>query len=464
MESNPSSTDILNAIDAYWKVHEDEIMNDLAALIACRSDEDATQALECALSIAERLGFETANDSNIIGIADWRAGNTTAAAPRPQHALICHTDTVAAGPGWDVEPFALTRQGDYLLGRGILDDKGPLVVTLHALAAVRDILAHAGTPATCDWRFLFGTCEETSMHDAEYYLEHYPQPDFLFTPDADFPVSYGEKGIFQAHLVSQPLTRPTIVALQAGTVMNAVPGTASATLSYGIPNTRTYGTVSFEAEGVSAHASRPEDGVNAIAALLDEIFENDLGSAEERTFLKLVRRIVSCTDGSSIGLDCADDDFGPLTCVGSTLSFDGERISLGVDVRYPTTLTADALVEKLQTVCADCNATVDVVINKDPFLIDPHGPYIDALSAAYEETIGLPCVPFTMGGGTYARKFANAASFGSEFPKDVAEHLTSEPAPSNIGGMHAANEGVHIKLLEQVFRVNANAILKLSQL
>ena len=31
------------------------------------------------------------------------------------------------------------------------------------------------------------------MKDVDYYLEHYPQPAFCFTPDAEFPVCYGEK-------------------------------------------------------------------------------------------------------------------------------------------------------------------------------------------------------------------------------------------------------------------------------
>ena len=44
------------------------------------------------------------------------------------------------------------------------------------------------------------------MYDVDYYYaEHYPQPAFCFTPDAEFPVCNGEKGGFNGEIVSPPL-------------------------------------------------------------------------------------------------------------------------------------------------------------------------------------------------------------------------------------------------------------------
>ena len=54
-------------------------------------------------------------------------------------------------------------------------------------------------------RILLGANGETGMKDVDYYLEHYPQPAFFFTPDAEFPVCYGEKGGYGGWLVSAPL-------------------------------------------------------------------------------------------------------------------------------------------------------------------------------------------------------------------------------------------------------------------
>ena len=47
-------------------------------------------------------------------------------------------------------------------------------------------------------RFLFGANEESGMADVAYYHKHYDDPAFLFTPDAEFPVCYGEKGGYDA--------------------------------------------------------------------------------------------------------------------------------------------------------------------------------------------------------------------------------------------------------------------------
>ena len=42
------------------------------------------------------------------------------------------------------------------------------------------------------------------MQDVDYYLAHYPQPAFCFSPDARFPVGYAERG-YSGWLVSAPL-------------------------------------------------------------------------------------------------------------------------------------------------------------------------------------------------------------------------------------------------------------------
>ena len=47
-------------------------------------------------------------------------------------------DVVPAGPGWTFEPFSVTQKDGYLIGRGTLDDKGPVVVTLWALKFWKD--------------------------------------------------------------------------------------------------------------------------------------------------------------------------------------------------------------------------------------------------------------------------------------------------------------------------------------
>ena len=67
-----------------------------------------------------------------------------------------------------------------------------------------------------------------------------------------------------------------------------------------------------------------------------------------------------------------------------------------------------------------------------PFYIEADTPAIKACIDTYNEVTGENATPFTMGGGTYARHFPYAVSFGPEH-NDVQ-------LPSFGGPMHGANE------------------------
>lgn len=74
-------------------------------------------ALDCALGIAQKLGYQTSDDEGYVGIADIPGRGDK------QLATICHVDVVPAGPGWNTDPFAMERREGWLLGRGVIDDK-----------------------------------------------------------------------------------------------------------------------------------------------------------------------------------------------------------------------------------------------------------------------------------------------------------------------------------------------------
>ena len=51
-------------------------------------------------------------------------------------------------------------------------------------------------------RIIFGTDEESGFKDIEYYHAHDEMPDMGFSPDADYPIINGEKGIMTFDIVS----------------------------------------------------------------------------------------------------------------------------------------------------------------------------------------------------------------------------------------------------------------------
>ena len=77
-------------------------------------------------------------------------------------------------------------------------------------------------------RALLGTNEETNMHDVDYYAEHFAQPAFCFTPDAEFPVCNGEKGGFNGEIVSPRLEGGVIADFAGGAWLSTPCPTAPA--------------------------------------------------------------------------------------------------------------------------------------------------------------------------------------------------------------------------------------------
>ncbi len=191
--------ELLKAADAYLDEHWEDIVADITKLVEIPSYEELEKAapgapygpgpkaaLEEALALAERLGMEPHDVDGYIGYADLPGATDT------QLGIIGHVDVVPAGPGWTIEPFQVQRRDGYLLGRGTLDDKGPMVTALHAVK----LLADLGVERPYTIRCLIGANEETGLMDVEYYRERFADPAFVLTPDAEFPVCYGEKGGF----------------------------------------------------------------------------------------------------------------------------------------------------------------------------------------------------------------------------------------------------------------------------
>ena len=191
-------------IDAYIAENKEQLLQDIAALVAIDSVEGTPEegapfgagpraALDKTLELAAGMGFATRNCENYIGYAELAGAD-----PEKYLATICHVDVVPVGNGWTADPFKMRIQDGWLLGRGVSDDKGPMIVTLYALKFLKE----QGYQLRYPIRAIVGDNEETHMNDVKYYLENYPAPVFCFTPDAEFPVCNGEKGHFGGKIVS----------------------------------------------------------------------------------------------------------------------------------------------------------------------------------------------------------------------------------------------------------------------
>ena len=340
-------------IDAYIAQNKEQLLKDIAALVAVNSVEGTPEegapygagpraALDKTLELAAGMGLATRNCENYIGYAEL-AGKD----PEKYLATICHVDVVPVGNGWTADPFTMRIQDGWLLGRGVADDKGPMVATLYALKFLKE----QGYELRYPIRALAGTNEETHMQDVDYYLKNYPAPAFCFTPDAEFPVCNGEKGLFGAKIVS-PVCNGVIVEIEGGVANNAVPDRASALVKTDISKLKNAPNITLEPEGdgvrirgwgKSGHAAMPQGTVNAIGLVVNYLLDNGLCNETERAYLEAVRKLHASTAGEGLGINCADGPFGPLTVIGGRIYMEDGRIFQTMDSRFPTCTNGEML-------------------------------------------------------------------------------------------------------------------------
>ena len=452
-------------IDAFIAANKEQLLKDIAALVAINSVEStpaegapfglgARAALDKTLELAAGMGLATRNCENYIGYAELAGAD-----PEKYLATICHVDVVPEGNGWSDNPFKMRIQDGWLLGRGVADDKGPMVTTLYALKFLKE----EGIALKYPIRALVGDNEETHMNDVEYYLKNYPAPVFCFTPDAEFPVCNGEKGQFGGKLVS-PVCNGVIKEFVGGVANNAVPDRASALVETDITKLKNAPNITLEPEGTgvrirgwgkSGHAAMPAGTVNAIGLVMHYLLENDLCNEAERAYLESVMKLHCSTAGEGLGINCADGPFGPLTIIGGRIYMEDGKMVQTLDSRFPTCIDGEKIAASIRAAIGTGAELVDEKTAK-PFYIEADTPAIKACIETYNEVTGENATPFTMGGGTYARHFPYAVSFGPEHNDMIL--------PEFGGPMHGANEAAPIDKLLEALKIYILALLRLEEI
>ena len=449
-------------IERYAAENETRIFEDIARLVAINSvegeakpgmpfGEGPARVLQEGLRIAQELGLDAVNCENYIGYAQIGEGEDYLA-------TITHLDVVPVGEGWKEDPFTMREREGWIIGRGVMDDKGPSVLCLYALKYLKE----KSIPLRYPVRALLGANEESGMGDVEYYLANYKPPVFCFSPDANFPLCNGEKGITRGRMIAKvPLEN--IADIKGGFVSNAIPDKAEAWIraerveeAPGLTAEREEnGLWHLTAAGIGGHASLPEGTVNAIGVLVNAILDQGLAGEQEAKFLRAVADLTDHSDGSGVGVEANDGLFQPLTIVGSMIGVENGRMVQTYDSRYPTNTSG----AKIAAIIGERYAEVlEVEADREapPFYMSLDKPEVQVCIRAYNEVTGENAVPYTIGGGTYARDFPNAVSFGPEHPE--------RPAPDFAGPIHGVDEAACKAWLMEALKVYILALIELEKL
>lgn len=420
-------------------------------------------ALEEGLKLCGELGFATRNYDNYVGLADLNDRET-------QLHILGHLDVVGEGTGWNTDPYTCVEKDGILYGRGVSDDKGPVCAALFAMKCIRDL----GVPVSKNVRLILGTDEESGSEDVAYYYAREPYAPQTFTPDADFPVINIEKGHYHPDFgASWPavMVEPRVSVLNGGFRVNVVPPEAQAEVlglsasdvkhlcgpverKSGAVFTLTdmVGGVRIHCGGRNAHAASPDDGINAISALLEVLAALPLAQCDSTRAVRAMAGLFPYGDarGKALGIAQSDPESGELTLNLALMTLSETGFSAKFDARVPICATKANCAEACEAALKAHGITVtgDVEMTH-VHVVEADSPLVRTLLECYEAYTGVTdAKPLAIGGGTYVHDIPGGVAFGCDFPD-------FDPK------MHSANEQASVDNLLKSAKIFALAIAEL---
>ncbi|WUR14585.1 dipeptidase [[Empedobacter] haloabium] len=395
---------------------------------------------------AHRLGFDYRDDGYVVVIGHGRG--------RERVGVITHGDVQPVDPAkWRQSPFRLDRTSEpgLLLGRGTEDDKGPIATALYAMKAIKD----RKVPLRKRIELYVYMAEESDWAPLEAYLKTHTPPQVNITLDAEYPAVTAEKG-WGLLSVAVPLgTAPSappdgavLTSFAGGFFDSQIPEDASAVIDGasveleqairtraaaqpGMRYTfqRSGQRLTVEAQGVSAHSSKPEDGVNAIAMLADALAGQTWRGTPAAAMVHFLNDLVGTgLYGEKFGEAAYRDEFmGPMTVAPVVLKEAEGALRLNINLRRPRGKPAPLLEGQFKAAFDAWKARQGNVVAGATLVtqlgepwVQNDAPQLPVLLDVFSHYTGIAdAKPVSIGGGTNSRLFPNAVSFGPSMPGAV---------------------------------------------
>ncbi|HZJ83447.1 MAG TPA: Sapep family Mn(2+)-dependent dipeptidase [Clostridia bacterium] len=363
--------------------------------------EEISNALEYVLEKGRELGFLAVDVDGYAGFIEFGQGSETLA-------ILAHLDVVPEGDGWTHPPYGGEIHDNRIYGRGTIDNKGPALAALYAMKAVME----SGVPVNKKVRLILGTDEESGWECMDYYFKKQPMPDFGITPDANYPVIHAEKGIIHIQLSkkfqSGDIDKSSVRSMKGGSRPNMVPDNCVSMLA---------DKTTLSIDGVSAHGSTPDKGVNAISKTLEIMKDRGFGDNALDRFLGEINDLLGDdTKGQGLGIQLSDEVSGNLTLNLGVIDVDEKGGKAIIDIRFPVTYSQEEIMDRINNSLRGRGIESKILHSQKPLHVPKDHFLIKALSKVYEEQTGQTVDPVTIGGGTYARALDIGVAFGPVFP------------------------------------------------
>ncbi len=411
------------------------------------------QALRYMLDLGKKDGFNTLYASGYAGHIEYGEQDEFVG-------TIGHLDVVPAGEDWDYPPYGAKIVDGKIYARGAEDDKGPTMAVYYAMKIIKEL----ELPLSKRIKLILGTDEETGWRGVRYYFEKFPeQPTYGFIPDADFPLTYAEKGIMNVKITDQ--VEPDILTeFKAGLRSNMVPDRAVAVLtdtsfkdsfvSY-LKENNYSGKVNVKenelilsVDGVSAHGSTPELGTNAAYLLIKYFNEQQITN----DFIDLINMyILDDLEGKKMGIDHHDEETGKVSINAGVIHYEAGDYQITLNIRYPNGVNSEELIKRMTSAVNSLDADLELLSHQKKLYVDPNSKLVQTLLEIYKKHSGdRDAKPMTTGGGTFARAMENSVAFGPHFPGK----------PSYI---HQRNEYIEVDDLLMAIAIYAESLYELAK-
>jgi dipeptidase D len=362
--------------------------------------------------------------------------------------IITHGDIQPVDPSkWAMSPFKLDRTSEpgRLIGRGTEDDKGPVATAMYAMKAIKD----QKVALSKRLELYVYMAEESDWTPLTEFLKTHVPPQMNITIDAEYPVVTAEKGYGTVSVTMPLLPAPVegafVSAFSGGFFGSQIPEDASCVIdnasaaleaqiraraaghkgmrySYSRDGAR----LAIKALGVSAHSSKPEDGVNAISMLADALKVQDWPNNPAGALVNFLNDMIGTgIHGERFGAIAYRDDFmGPMTFAPTVIKQTGATMQLNINLRRPRGKERALLEAQVRAALDGWQARrvalgeIKVQIS-DPW-IQADAPQVPTLLSVFSHYTGIKhAQPIAVGGGTNSRLFPRAVSFGPTMPGTV---------------------------------------------
>ncbi|HBG7256415.1 M20 family metallopeptidase [Clostridioides difficile] len=455
----------------YLKSNQENIIKDIRSLVEIPSIRD-----ESTTDINQPFGIEIRNAfDKLIQIAkdkdfvvkdfDGYAIHIEYGEGEEVVGVLNHIDVVPIYNKelWKSKPFKVCQKDNYLYGRGVNDNKGPLIGILYALLFLRELNEKPKRKI----RLIVGGAEETTWECMEHYFSVNEQPKFAFSPDGNFPIVNGEKGILYFNLRKKidkdKFRNHNLVDIKSnkedGFVCDKIEAVFKTNDKKDLVESLAYYTEIEELEegkvlvrytGERTLSRNPHRSYNCAFSLAKDLEKikklNDKGV--------IIRDILNSyfTDdnhGKKLGIYKEDLDMGVSTICIMSIFLEKNELNMKIDFRYPKGISWEFITNRINEIGKKENLIVDIYEDLKLLYVKPDSELINKLSSAYKQGFGKKAELFTKGAASYARVLKNGVAFGPTIEGDN---------PNS----HQANENISIDTLYKAIEVYIYALYSLA--